>query len=239
MLGGSPRRRAAGHVGVRPGLTFAETKSERIVVVTISREYGAAGLAVAEGVARALRYGLLTDDLPRTVAARLGTSAHEVAARAGSQKSLTERMLVDLGAGTPEMLSPAGPRPPHDFDETLREEIERAIHERARRGDVVILGRNAGAVLGKRADLLRIFLRAGRAWKIQRLVESFGIARSEAGADIERIDCARRAFSRDRYNIVWGDARFYELVLDVSVFGIEGAISLIESAVRTLERGAV
>ncbi|MDQ2858684.1 MAG: cytidylate kinase-like family protein [Candidatus Eremiobacteraeota bacterium] len=208
------------------------------MIVTISREYGAAGLAVADGVARALRYALLTDDLPRTVAARLGTSAHEVDARAGSQKSLTERMLVVLGAGTPEMLSPGGARPPHDFDETLREEIERTIRERAHGGDIVILGRNAGAVLGRRADVVRIFLRAERAWKVQRLVESFGIARDEASEEIDRVDCARRAFSRDRYKIAWGDGRFYDLLLDVSTFGIAGAVALIESAVRTLERGS-
>ena len=70
------------------------------VIVTVSREYGAGGLAVADGVARALGYELMTDDLPAVVAARLGTSTEEIAARVDSDPSISERMLSDLGAAT-------------------------------------------------------------------------------------------------------------------------------------------
>ena len=202
------------------------------MIVTVSREYGAAGLAVADGAATALGYELLTDDLPKSVAARLGTSSEDVMARATIEPSFGERVLRGLSAGTAEAVSPAAPRLPGDFDESVRREIERTIRERAERGDVVILGRNAGAVLAARSGVLRVFLRGDRSWRVARLVEAFGITPDEALADIERLDAARKSFAKDRYNLRWGDARSYDLVVDVSRIGIAGAVGVVVAAAR-------
>jgi cytidylate kinase len=206
------------------------------VIVTISREYGAAGLAVADGVAHALGYELLLDDLPRTVAARLGTSAAEVAERAASEASLAEKILARLGAGTAEVISLSEPRLPGDFDESVRREIERTILERAAAGNVVILGRNAGALLGRRPGLVRVFLTGEREWRLARIMASFGNTRAEALADLERIDAARRKIAKERYKVAWGDARFYDVLLDASRFGVEGTVEVAVAAVRGAER---
>ena len=204
------------------------------MIVTISREYGAAGLAVADGVAHALRYELLTDDLPKAVAARLGTSPEAVSAIAGAGRSLPERLLAGLELGTAEVAAVA-PGTAGDFDESVRREIERTIRERAVAGNIVILGRNAGAVLGRRRDLVRVYLCADRDWRASRLAAAFGQTREAALADMERIDSARRKITKDRYNIVTGDAHSYDVLLDVSRFGIEAATALVVEAVRRAE----
>jgi cytidylate kinase len=208
------------------------------VIVTISREYGAVGLGVADGVAHALGYALLTDDLPKTVAARLGTSPEEVAARAINEASFSERMLRGLEAGTAEAVS--GSALPHvdEFDESVRREIERTIREAAARGDVVILGRNAGAVLGPRPDLVRVFLTGERAWRVERVSEAFGLSRERARAEVDRVDAQRRVFTRARYKIVWGDPHFYDLVIDTSRFGVQGAVEIVSAAVRAAAAGS-
>jgi cytidylate kinase len=208
------------------------------VIVTISREYGAAGATVADGVAHALEYELLGDDLPRSVAARLGTSAEEVAQIASSEQSLPERLLALLGEGTAEVITPMTPRLPQDFDESVRREIERTIRERAERGDVVILGRNAGAVLGARPDLLRVYLTGALEWRIERIRAAFGQKRDAIVADIERVDAARRKFAKDRYKVHWSDARSYDLALDVSRIGVEASVALIVAAARSLRGSA-
>jgi len=205
------------------------------VIVTVSREYGAAGLAVADGVAHSLGYELFSDDLQARVAARLGTSAAEVEQRASSERSLPERVLSGLGEGTAEVVSAAAPRLPDEFDEAVRREIEVAIRERAARGDVVILGRNAGAVLGARAGLVRVFLTAPREWRLARVAASFGQSRETAEADLDRIDASRRKVAKDRYKITWSDARSYDLTLDVSRVGTNGAIATIVAAVRAAD----
>lgn len=202
------------------------------VIVTISREYGAGGLAVAYETAAALGYELLTDDLPATVAARLGASLEEVEARVQSQPSLSERMISDLGAATPELISADSPRPGADFDEDIRREIEAAIRERADAGDVVILGRIASAFLSGRPNLLRVFLTAPRAWRIERLMETFHFTRDRATRELERTDLERRRLAKDRYKLTWGDPRSYDLVLDTSRFGLDGAVVIVVAAAR-------
>jgi cytidylate kinase len=128
---------------------------------------------------------------------------------------------------------------PNDFDDSVRIEIERTIRERSTAGNIVILGRNAGAVLGRRPDLVRVYLCAEREWRARRLVDAFGQSRESALADMDRIDAARRKISKERYKLAMGDARGYDLTIDVSRFGIEGAIALVLDAVERAERAAV
>ncbi len=199
------------------------------MIVTISREYGAAGLGIARALASRLNYGLLTDDLPRSVAARLGTSADVVAKRAGNEPTLVERIVAKLRDATPDTLGPDMTEGA-DFDEAVQREIERTVRVRADGGNVVLLGRNAAAVLGLRADLVRVFLRAERAWRAARIAAEFRTAEADALADIERVDAARKAFARERYGVRWGDARDYDLVLDVGRLGVERAVDVIAAA---------
>ncbi len=206
------------------------------MVVTISREFGAGGLAVASGVAAELGYEFLGDEgLSQAVAARMGTSAAAVADRT-SEAPLSERVLERLGAGMLETLSLATPRLPDDFDEDVRRALERTIRERAATGRVVILGRNAGFVLGRDPAVVRVFLIGERAWRVERLAAYFGQSRERALADLERIDGGRKKFARDRYDVRWGDPHQYDLVIDVSRVTIEIAIELIVAAVRAQER---
>jgi len=202
------------------------------VIVTLSREYGAGGLAVADGVARELGYELMTDDLPAVLAARLGTSTEEIAARVDSNAPISERMLSDLGAATPEAVSSGSPRSGAEFDEDVRREIETAIRERASAGDVVIMGRFGSALLAGFPGLLRVFLTARRSSRIAHLIETFHFSESEAVREMERMDVTRRRIAKERYNFGWGDPRSYDLIVDSSRFGVDGSVAIIIAAAR-------
>ena len=206
------------------------------MVVTISREFGAAGLPVAAGVAAALGFDLLSgDELASAVAGRLGTTPGAVTERT-TKAPLGERILERLGAGMLELASPAMPRMPDDFDEDVRREFERTIRAAAVSGKAVILGKNAGVVLGSGPEIVRVFLIADRDWRVRRLADYFKQSRENALADLERIDAGRKRFTRERYGVRWGDPHLYDLVIDVSRLSIEGAIALIVAAVRLRER---
>ena len=205
------------------------------MIVTISREYGACGLAIADLVGETLGYEVLSDQIPAEAAVRLGTSREEVDSRAQSPPPLGERMLRVMQAGTADAAAPVAVEWTSDFDESVRSEIERAMRERAARGSVVVLGRVGNAVLAGMPGLVRAFVYADRGWRIERIMETFSFDRAKATAEVDRLDVDRKRFTAERYKVTWGDRRFYDVIVDSSRLGITGAADTIVAAVRACE----
>lgn len=202
------------------------------MIVTISREYGAAARAVSQGVAERLGYRLLDDDLPVVVAAHLGTSPEVIESVEHRRPGLAERLLRSLNAAVPELSQPV--LHAEDIDEDAVREIERQVRSAAVAGDVVIVGRIAGTIIGAGPGVVRVFVQAPLPWRIAHVAESLGIGPSEARQEIARIDGGRHAYAEERYGIVLGDPTHYDLVIDVSRFGVDGAADLIAKAVGDL-----
>jgi cytidylate kinase len=190
------------------------------MIVTISRAYGAEGKAVATSCAAQLGYRLLDDELPTIE---------------GRSPRFRERLLVQLGAAIPE-LSQEVALPENDpLTETSVLEIERLVGEAASTGDVVIVGRCAGLILGARPDVVRIFVLAALDVRIARVRAALDCDAARARSEIARVDEARRTFAQQRYRVVWGDPANYDLVIDTGRFGVEGSSALVVTAVRTRE----
>jgi cytidylate kinase len=203
------------------------------VILTLSRSYGSAGHQVALGLAERLGYRLVDDDLPRVVAARLGTSAASVAAIEERESDWGARILRSLGAGVPETAVPPGA---NDLDLVARRELERAIREAAEAGNAIVIGRAAGAILRERRDLVRAFVTASLAWRVARIAASFGVDEKTARDEIARVDGARRTYGRERYGIAWGDAAAYDVTVDSERLGVAGCVETIAAALRAAER---
>jgi cytidylate kinase len=188
-------------------------------------------LAVSRRAAALLGYRLVHDALPVVVAARLGMPADVVESVADRPPSFGERVLAQLGGAVPETAQP-GARTDCDIAIETRRAIEDAVRDAVEGGDVIVLGRMASAILAGRADLVRVFLQAPLGWRVTNVAASLGVSEGAARAEIARIDEARRTYAREGYRVTWGDPRNYDLVVDVSRFGIEGAAELIVAAVR-------
>ncbi len=199
------------------------------MIVTISRAYGAAANAVARRVADTLGYRLVDEELPVVAAAWLGTSPDMVETMSERSVGFGERVLQQLGGGVPEAAQPPAIDP---VSAETRAAIEAAVREEATAGDAVIVGRMASAVLGRRDDVLRVFVHAPMDWRVAHVAESLGVDAHAARAEIGRVDEARRSYAREGYRITWGDPRAYDLVVDTSRFGIDGAADVVVAAVR-------
>jgi CMP/dCMP kinase len=201
----------------------------RLVIVTFSNEYGAGALSIAKRVAGELGYEYADRQLPVVVAKRLSISPEEVEANEDTGRTLGERLLTGLERGTPELAESSTAEP---FDAELLRAVQDAVREYASHGDVTIVGRGAGMILGARPDVLRIFVHAPRAWRIERIVEAAGTDAKTAADEIDRIDRARSAYLRDWYGSTFGDPRNYDLCIDASSLGIARSAAAIVAAVR-------
>lgn len=199
------------------------------MIITVSNEYGSGALAIAARVAGELGYAYVDQQLPVVVAKRLRITPQDVDANEDAQRSLGERLLTSLERATPE-LALASAEPP--FDESLLHAVQDAVRDYAARGDAVIVGRGAFAILGARPDVLRVFLHAPRSWRIARIVEATGIRPEAAEAEVDRVDRARAAYIHDWYGVTFGDARAYDLCVDTSRLDPAQSTALIVAAVR-------
>jgi cytidylate kinase len=198
------------------------------MIITISREYGAAGRAVTNGLAERLGYRLLDEDLPVVVAARMGTSPEIVEGIEYRPGGFGQRLLRSFGAGQPEAFQPI--TEVEDLHAETQREVERLINEAADAGNVIVVGRLGNVVLRNRPDVLRVFLIAPLAWRIAHIQESLGCTEAVAKSEIARVDGGRRNYAREQYDFAWGDPHYYDIVLDVAHFGVDGAIEIIDAA---------
>lgn len=201
------------------------------MIVTVSREYGAASQGISAAVADRLGYRLVSRELPVVVAARLGMPADVVETVSERPRPFGERVLDQFSGGVPETSQP-GSSVEHDLTAETQRAIEVAVREIAAAGNAVIVGRLAGAILGARPDLVRVFVHAPLAWRVAHVAGSFGCSEREARAEIARIDEARRTYAKEFYQIVWDDRRNYDLMLQSSRFGVDGSAEIIVAAVR-------
>ncbi|MDE2482782.1 MAG: cytidylate kinase-like family protein [bacterium] len=202
------------------------------MIVTISNQYGSGGVAIAEQAARELGYALVDRALPVVVAKRLQITTEAAVAAEETGKSLGSRLLASLELATPELAAQCARE---SFDDAFVREVQEAVREAAARGNVVIVGRASGAILGRRPDVLRVFMYAPREWRIERVSEHLGLERKAATAEVERIDRDRAAHLRDWYGVEIGSREIVDLALDTSAFGTRASASVLIEAVRARE----
>lgn len=198
------------------------------MLITISNRYGCGALAVAQSVARRLGYDYVDEQLPVVVAKRLRTTPQAVESAEDIGRTAGERYLQALESGTPELGSSQAVA--ENFDAECLREVQEAVREFAAHGNAVIVGRGAHAILGRRRDVLRVFMHAPRDWRIRHIAESHGVEERVAAAEVDRIDRARAEYLRVYYGLDWANCENYDLSLDTARFGLDGSANIIAGA---------
>lgn len=199
------------------------------MIVTISNEYGSGAVAIARDAATILGYAFVDEQLPVVVAKRLQTSPEEVEAAEDARRSMGERILERLELATPEM---ALSSTEETFEERCLREVQTAVGEYAASGDVVIVGRAAFAILGRRPDVVRAFFHAPRDWRIHHVMDGTGADEKTAAAEVDRVDAARRSYLLEWYELRWGETDAYDLSIDTASFGHRASVATLVAAVR-------
>ncbi|MDO8501295.1 MAG: cytidylate kinase-like family protein [Gemmatimonadaceae bacterium] len=196
-------------------------------IVTISRLYGSGGSEVAARVAKELGWSLLDNAVVDAVAARLGITPSEVAAREERLPSLVERLVDTMALGSQEWLSPlsAARRPP--TDEQLVDMTRHIVEEAIARGPLVVVGRGAQAMLAERTDALHVFCYAPRSALIARSMMRDGIDEAAAAKLVDETNTHREQWVRKHWNRAWRDHANYHLSVNTEWLGIAGAADVI------------
>ena len=195
------------------------------MIITIGRQHGSNGHAVAETLAKRLNIPCYSKEIvDRT--ARDSNFSHEVV------RSYDEKRVSPFVSPGMQFLG---------MDEGFRLNMQiasaqfEAIRSLADEGDAVFVGRCADYVLRSREDLVRIFLMADMPYRIKTVMERKSLSRDQAKKLIREVDKDRSSYYRYYTDQTWGDSGCYDLCLNVGRVGIEGAAEAIEAFVKAIK----
>ncbi len=198
------------------------------MLITISRQFGAGGAAVAAKVAEALGWRVVDNELVERVAARAGLAPEDVAAREERVPSFIERLAQAVVAGTPEVPVPLDSGAVANLTESrLVRLTERVVEEIASEGRVVVVGRAAPAVLARETDALHVQIVAPRSHRIGRAAERLEVSLEEAARIMDDTDKNRARYHREYYDRDWADPVNYHMVLNTGALGLDGAARVV------------
>lgn len=203
------------------------------IVLAISRQMGAGGSYIGQKVAGRLRLRYVDREILQEAARQLGTADETLEHLEERVAGVWLRMTRHLSFGPPDALfTPPNPATAVYEEELFR--VERQIMiEIAAREDCVIIGRAASFVLHDHPGLVRVFVHAPEAWRIENLV-SLGLHERQGARDlVRRRDQERARFVQAVCGCNWSDACRYDLTVNpAAIGGLDAAADLIATVVE-------
>lgn len=217
-----------------------EQPSMAVRVVTIARQHGTGGEAIAASVAQQLGLRLIDYEVFRKAAERADVSP-ETIANAAAHRGFFSRVLDVLAQGAMTTADPwMAPVPlrtsPLVTSSEYRAFIEDAIRDLAEQGDVLILGHGAQLVLADRSDCFRVLVTGSTERRVERAVAA-GLTEDDARNVIRDADQERVDYFSEFYGRGWLEPSTYDLVLNSDRFSVEDASRTIVSVVVGRDAG--
>ena len=197
------------------------------VIVTIDREFGSGGHEVAKRVAERLGVPFYDEEIIARAAEKTGY--HEEYIRDNDEKA-PEISFANVFSGIDSFQSSPFAK--------IQEEEFNIIREIAAEGSCVIVGRAADYILASERHV-SIFLFAPFDDRVRRKLQIHNTAEPENLFDVptvektvRHIDKQRRRYYEFYTDNKWGGRDVYDLLINTSRAGVEGAVDIIEAYIK-------
>ena len=184
---------------------------DKKTIITIGRENGSGGRYIGEKLAQKLGINCYNNEL-----------ISEIAKKYNSDLNYVEKNDEQPPEGT--FYFGGQPIPAKVF-----EEQSSLIREIAQKESCVFIGRASDYVLKDFDNVINVFVHAPLTSRIERYSRRNNISMVEAEKEITKQDKKRASFYKFYTNQIWGEAKNYNICIDTSKVGIDGAVQLIEN----------
>jgi cytidylate kinase len=209
-----------------------------VPVITISRQFGAAGVPVGRALAERFGAEFLDRAIVAQVAVRSGIPETELETYDERLPSFWQRIAAALATSSPEVVIPDAPYADLATHLTTHDRLvaitRSIIEEAAERGNAVIVGRGGAFILAQRPGTLHVQLHAAIDARIRYLISRVDEAPPDVRPDerslremCKSVDAARAAYIRGTFGADWLDATNYHLSIDTGHLGVERTVELI------------
>lgn len=198
-------------------------------LITIGRQFGSGGRAVGKKLAKELDIPFYDDEIVRKAAQE--SDLHPEVVKAADERA-TDSLLYSLITG-------GGLRGVSDamqYEMPINDKVfikqTQIIKELAQKGSGVFVGRCADYILDDYKELLRVFIYADMDSRIARVSEFDGVTLKQAKERIVKKERQRKAYYNYYTDRTWGSVASYDLCINTSRVGIDGAVELIKKAIE-------
>ena len=185
------------------------TYNGKKIVVTISREYGSGGRYVGELLAKNLGIPFYDKNLIILSAKESGLATEYV--------KKNEQTLEG----------------PQTTDDLLYIATTKVIEKLYKKGSCVIVGRCGNFILKNKKDVLKVYLYSSLDDKINRVTKYYNIDKDKALNTINKVNKERKKHYKYYTSTILDDYNNYDLVLDVSKFGVEKTADIISNIIKS------
>jgi cytidylate kinase-like protein len=202
-----------------PRATPREAGTGRIVIA-VSRLPGARGGELARVLGQRLRLRVFDREIIQQIAESAHLSEGAVSWLDEHDRPVLRDWLVALA---PDQLDSFG----------YRAHLTHVVSAIARLGNAVIVGRGAHLILGP-GEALRVLVVASLADRIATVAAREGLSLAQAAGRVAELDRERRAFVTRHFHADPTDATAFDLVVNTSRLGVEGAAELVHQALSRM-----
>lgn len=184
------------------------------LVITIGRQNGSGGRYVGEKLAEALGIKCYNKELITETAKEYGLNVNDI-------EKKDEKLPVNIFYFGGQLL------PSKIFEEQAN-----FMKKIASRESCVFIGRAADYVFKDYSNVVNVFINAPLGSRIERYSRRNNLSITKAEKEISEQDKKRANFYKFYTNQKWGEANNYNICIDTSKVGIDGAVKIIQEYIK-------
>ncbi|HKB09455.1 MAG TPA: cytidylate kinase-like family protein [Vicinamibacterales bacterium] len=196
-------------------------------VITLEREYGSGGGAIAAALAAQLGWKLWDQLLTDEIARHLGCGRRAVEEREETRDPAYYRLLKAFMKGSFEGSLNTQRLNLVDSDR-VREVLQKLLSDIVQQGNCVIVGRGSAYYLSTRPDVFHVFVYAPFEERVRRL-QTTGRSEQEAADLAETIDRDRAIYIKQHFHVDWPARDRFHLMVN-SAMGDHAAVAIVLDA---------
>ena len=203
------------------------------IVVTIARQYGSHGHRTGELLAQMLGMTYHDRSLIEKAAQISGISKEELK---NADEMATPSFLYSIATGNYDVYPLSINFAPYEMpiNDKLFNLQSDIIRAEAEKGSCVFVGRCSDYILNGRKNVVKVFIYAEMDTRVKRVAEHHGISEQEARTLIYKTDKKRANYYNYYTSLKWGKSDNYNLMIDTTVIGAQGAAEIIANYIKVL-----
>lgn len=201
-------------------------------IITISREFGSGGREIGRQLAKELDIPFYDKELLELASKESGITEELFVKH---DESYTNSFLFSLVMGSFPVASDGRINPELPLDHKIFLAQFDTIRKLGEKGPCVIVGRCADYVLKDLPNVIHFFLTGDMADKKARILGRFDIDKDKAEDFIKKTDKRRASYYNYYTDHKWGSVQNYDLCINTSRTGVEGAVRLLREYVEIRE----